>query len=151
MSARDIIIIIGAISLPTIGCWFGILAIRYSLFGLQPHKKVVKILKVFTLQFIYISAVLWTIIYVSLGYASYRVFDCMRASGNGFDGEAKIAFTLYLVQLILHWAWIPIFVKFEPCYGVSKDKLIELCWMLDLKMFLVSYVFNRFVFVLQHC
>lgn len=128
MSAGDTFIIIGAVSLPTIGCWFGILAIRYSFFGLHPENQMLKMLKVFTLEFIYASAALGTIIYASLGYASYRVFVCIRSSGNGFDDAAKIALALYLVQLILYWAWLPIFVKFEPCYGVS-GKLIEMCRM----------------------
>lgn len=119
-SERDIFIIVGAILFPIVGCWFSMLALRYSFYGPRRNKKLVKILKKFITKFIYISAVLWTIIYASLGYASYRVFDCLRASGNGFDAVAKITFGVYIVQLILYWASMPIFVKFDAWYGVSN-------------------------------
>lgn len=118
MSIGNIFIIIGTISFPIIGCLFGMLAIRYSVNGLQQGNKKLEIIKVLTSNFAYVSTVLWIIIYASVGYASYRVFNCFQTNGNGFEGIAKLATALYIIQLILYWAWLPIFIKFEPCIGV---------------------------------
>lgn len=118
MSVGNVFIIIGAILFPIIGCLFGMLAIRYSVYGLEQGKKKLEVVKVLTLNFAYVSTVVWIIIYASVGYASYRVFDCSQTSGNGFGGTAKLATALYIIQLILYWAWLPIWIKFEPCIGV---------------------------------
>lgn len=119
MSIGNTFIIIGAVLFPIIGCLFGMLAIRYSVYGLQHSKKKVEIIKVLTSNFAYVSAIMWTIIYAGVGYASYRVFDCFRTAGNGSEVTAKLALALYLIQLILYWAWMPVFIKFEPCIGVN--------------------------------
>lgn len=118
MSVGNIFITIGTILFPIIGCLLGMLAIRYSVYGLQQSKKKLEIIKVLTSYFAYVCTIVWTIIYGIVGYASYRVFDCVRTTGTGFDGTAKLALALYIVQLVLYWAWLPFFIKFEPCIGV---------------------------------
>ncbi|KAI5641055.1 tspO/MBR family domain-containing protein [Phthorimaea operculella] len=47
----------------------------------------------------------WTIIYSSMGYASYMVFkDC-----DGFTEKAVVPLALYGGQLVLNWFWTPVF------------------------------------------
>lgn len=122
MDTGNIFIIVGVILLPVIVCWFGLFAIRYSVDRLKPSNKKTEALKVFTSTFAYVCAILWTIICAGLGYASYRVFDCTRATENGFgSGVAIAALTLYLIQLILYWSWMPLFITFDPCIGVCYE------------------------------
>jgi translocator protein len=43
----------------------------------------------------------WAYLYSTMGYASYRVW----ASGNGFEGIAKIPLIIYLIHLLLNVTW----------------------------------------------
>lgn len=47
----------------------------------------------------------WSALYASMGYASYRVFDAL----GGLNEKSKVAFGLYGANLLLNWAWSPIF------------------------------------------
>lgn len=123
MDAGSVFLVIFITLLPILGCWFGMFAIRYLVTGLKQGKKKEDALKVLTSVFTYISAVVWTFIGAGLGYASYRVFDCGHAAENGFNGTAIAALVLYILQLILYWSWMPIFIKFSACYGVCHDSL----------------------------
>lgn len=117
-----IFITVGLIFLPIIVCWFGMFTIRYSVHRLKPSHKKTEALKVFTSTFVYVCVILWTIICACLGYASYKVFDCVRATEDGFgSGVAIAALILYLFQLILYWSWMPIVIIFDPCIGVCYE------------------------------
>lgn len=61
----------------------------------------------------YLFGPVWTGIYCGIGYASYLVYDELLASGNGFNRTAQMALALYANQLVLNWAWTPIFFKYH--------------------------------------
>lgn len=51
----------------------------------------------------------WTYLYISMGYASFRVWD----SEKGFEGAAKIPLIIFAIQLLLNWTWTQVFFGFH--------------------------------------
>ena len=43
----------------------------------------------------------WFMLYLSMGYASFRVWD----EGYGFSGVAKIPLMIYIIQLLINGTW----------------------------------------------
>lgn len=64
----------------------------------------------------------WTILYLSMGYASFRVYD----SGKGFGGIAKIPLILYIVQLLVNLTWTQVFFGFHLLGAATIHILILL-------------------------
>ena len=52
--------------------------------------------------------VVWTILYLLMGYASYRV-----ATAGASEAQTKQALTLYVIQLFLNFLWSPVYFGLE--------------------------------------
>lgn len=108
MPVGNTVIIIVAMLFPNIGGWIGSFVVRKNIKWLN---QCVKKPSLFPPTFVF--APVWTILYLSIGYASYLVYDDLRPINNGFDRTAVIALALYLIQLALNWAWTPIFFGYH--------------------------------------
>jgi tryptophan-rich sensory protein len=53
--------------------------------------------------------VAWTILYILMGFASYLIYRQYKTSKKAERIAAKSVLALYVVQLILNFAWTPIF------------------------------------------
>ena len=53
--------------------------------------------------------VAWSILYILMGFASYLVYRQYKTSKKAGQIAAKSVLALYVVQLILNFAWTPIF------------------------------------------
>lgn len=51
----------------------------------------------------------WTILYVLIGIAGWRIWRLPRHGGKGRGGEGRGALAAWAVQLVLNFAWTPVF------------------------------------------
>ena len=71
----------------------------------------------------WVFPVVWTILYLLMGYASYRV-----ATSGGPPEQVKRALTLYALQLLLNFLWSPIFFGLE--LRLAAFVILLLLWLL---------------------
>ncbi|VVC28761.1 TspO/MBR-related protein [Cinara cedri] len=85
----------------------------------------------------YMFAPVWTTLYIVMGYASFMVYQ----SGGGFFGSAKLSLALYASQLVLNWAWSPLFFEFHQL----KWSFIEICglWLNVFGCIVAFYEINK--------
>ncbi|KAG5678540.1 hypothetical protein PVAND_008207 [Polypedilum vanderplanki] len=57
----------------------------------------------------WIFAPVWSFLYISMGYASFRVYD----EGEGFKGQARFPIIMYIIQLIVNLTWTPVFFYYH--------------------------------------
>lgn len=56
----------------------------------------------------WVFPVVWTILYIAMGYASYRVYS------RGADaGQVRLSLVLYAVQLFFNFLWPIVFFKYQ--------------------------------------
>ncbi|CDW51872.1 TspO MBR domain containing protein [Trichuris trichiura] len=81
----------------------------------------------------WIFSFFWTVLYFSMGYASFLVWR----DGDGCQGAARIPLIAYGIQLLLNWAWMPIF------FGLRNRALaaIEVC-LLAVAVVATTVLFN---------
>lgn len=126
VNIRKIFIIVLAILIPNIGGFLGgILITKDNLPWLDSLNKP----KFNPPNWLFAPA--WITLYTLMGISSYLVLERVVESGSesgsengkGFHQTAKIGFALYVIQLILNWAWTPIFFKFHELLWVSKHSI----------------------------
>lgn len=86
---------------------------------------------------------MWTIIYVMIGFASFRVWF----KGGGFTGKTKIPLAFFAVQLILNWLWTPIFFGLQAL-GFALIEISVLWIVIAATIFLffrVDYIAGTFM------
>ena len=68
----------------------------------------------------WIFGVMWTIIYILIGFASYRVFMRLKE-----EKKSYFELSAYFIQLILNFLWPIIFFKFR-LYGLAVIEIVIL-------------------------
>ncbi|XP_015597278.1 translocator protein [Cephus cinctus] len=99
--------LIGAIILPNVGGWIGGFVTRRNI---NPWYQSLNRPSWTPPNWAF--APIWTTLYCTMGYASYRVW----INGGGFK-NAALPLSLYGINLILNWAWTPLF------FGLHNLKL----------------------------
>lgn len=84
---------------------------------------------------------IWTIVYCSIGFATYIAYRKVVASASGWDKYARVALFVYVVQLIINWAYTPIFL------GLMSLKWVMSFWFFWLDQWLhylshINYYYN---------
>lgn len=51
--------------------------------------------------------------YTTMGIASYLVYRAANEEDPKLNLKAKITLASYFIQLLLNWAWVPIFFEFQ--------------------------------------
>ncbi|BES96543.1 translocator [Nesidiocoris tenuis] len=106
---------LGAILLPHIGGWAGSFLVRkhYSSWYMTLKKPKWTPPK-------YAFGTIWTVLYSSMGFASYIVYK----EGGGFQGKAALPLAVYGANLAFNWAWTPLFFGYHSFKWSVIDGLL---------------------------
>lgn len=88
--------------------------------------------------------VAWTILYILMGVASFLIY---LAYANGKKNEKKIActaLTLYAIQLVLNFAWTPVFFN-AGLYWVAFAILMVM-WLIEIVVIVKAFKVSRAAF-----
>ncbi|CRL00223.1 CLUMA_CG013497, isoform A [Clunio marinus] len=69
---------------------------------------------------------MWTFLYLSMGYASFRVWD----KGMRFSGPAKWPLIIYIIHLFINWTWSQVFFGFHLIGGAAIHIVILLLFVI---------------------
>lgn len=64
-------------------------------------------------------SIVWSILYAIIAYVGFIIWENRRQPGN------KYLFTLYLIQVLLNWAWTPLFFQLH-WIGISFAVIVLL-------------------------
>lgn len=59
-----------------------------------------------------VFSIVWPILYAIIAYVGFRIWENRKKPGMSF------LFSLYIIQVILNWAWTPLFFQFH-LIGIS--------------------------------
>ncbi len=76
--------------------------------------------------------VAWTILYILMGFASYLIYRKIKNGKKDEKTVAKSMLMIYAVQLILNFAWTPVFFNLEK-YWLALVILLAM-WVLEISM-----------------
>lgn len=79
----------------------------------------------------------WSILYLAMGYASFRVWD----EGDGFSGRARIPMIVYIIHLIINLTWTIVFFHFHQI-GLATIHIFIL-WIFILITTLLFYQIDK--------
>ena len=83
----------------------------------------------------------WTILYILMGIASVPVFN-MAVRGGKNAGEARMALGVYILSLILNFAWSPVFFGLRK-FGWALVLIVLLLGLIVWTMFLFARLGGR--------
>ncbi|KHJ44122.1 TspO/MBR family protein [Trichuris suis] len=130
MDAADLVPIAVAVLIPLLGSWM----IALKLYGKVDDDWYKKLAKPAFTPPPWTFSVVWTVLYLFMGYASFLVWR----DGNGFHGAAKTALIAYGIQLVLNWAWMPMF------FGLRNRSLAAIeVFLLAIAVGATTVLFNR--------
>lgn len=82
-----------------------------------------------------IFSIVWPILYVMIALAGYFLWSRRK------DPDAKIAFYFYSTQLIMNWAWTPLFFQLH-CLGLSFIWILFLTLLTLITIYLTKTKFK---------
>jgi benzodiazapine receptor len=69
----------------------------------------------------------WSILYIFMGYASFRVYD----EGDGFKGRARWPLIMYIIQLLVNQTWSAVYFYYH-LIGVATIQILVLFVLLSI-------------------
>ena len=88
--------------------------------------------------------VAWTILYVLMGVASFLIYLALVRGKKAEKSCALITLMLYGIQLVLNFAWTPIFFNLEM-YWVAFA-VLAVMWVLEIVILIKTFKLSRAAF-----